>query len=243
MGDEAERLRHDEPQRVVAEVTITGSGQQGVLYDALGLHEFDAALLEIIAQRRRLKGRGGNVVAWRGPLLRGPAGDGDSGIGKRAAEDQAAAHLGPVRRAAGIETVPPAALGHQSRAGTGAFPYRAVVLSMLRRWREHWNITGPMGSGSRWRRFTAGCPKAESGWEYTLQALDRYYERVLSLPAGDTKFPPVDKPLIQLVRQEFPAEVPELVGTYLESARLLGLRTAELHLALAARREEPGVRP
>ena len=70
LGDEAERLRRDEPQRVVAEVTIARSGQRGVLYDALGLQEFDLALLEVIARRRRLKGRGGNVVAWRGPLLR-----------------------------------------------------------------------------------------------------------------------------------------------------------------------------
>ena len=85
--------------------------------------------------------------------------------------------------------------------------------------------------------------KAESGWEYTLQALDRYYERVLSLPAEGRKFPPVDAPLIQLVRQEFPAEVPELVGTYLESARLLGLRTAELHRALAADGKNPEFAP
>ena len=69
-GDEADRLRRDEPQRAVAEVTIARPEQRGVLYDALGLQEFDLALLDIIIRRRRLKGRGGNVVAWRGPLLR-----------------------------------------------------------------------------------------------------------------------------------------------------------------------------
>ena len=53
----------------------------------------------------------------------------------------------------------------------------------------------------------------------------------------------MDKPLIQLVRQEFPAEVPELVGTFLESARLLGVRTAELHLALAADAKNPDFAP
>ncbi len=48
---------------------------------------------------------------------------------------------------------------------------------------------------------------------------------------------------MQLVRQGFPAEVPELVGTYLESARLLGVRTAELHLALAADGKNPEFAP
>ena len=37
--------------------------------------------------------------------------------------------------------------------------------------------------------------------------------------------------------------MPELVGTYLESARLLGLRTAELHLALAADANDPEFAP
>jgi len=63
-GGEAERLRHDEPQRVVAEVAVTGSGQRGVLYDALGLREFDMALLDIIARRRRLKA--GAATSWPG---------------------------------------------------------------------------------------------------------------------------------------------------------------------------------
>jgi maltose alpha-D-glucosyltransferase / alpha-amylase len=85
--------------------------------------------------------------------------------------------------------------------------------------------------------------KAESGWEYTLRAVERYHERVLSLPTEGAKLPPTDQPLIQLVRQEFPASVPELIGTYLESARLLGLRTAELHLALSAEGKNPDFAP
>jgi len=79
--------------------------------------------------------------------------------------------------------------------------------------------------------------------EYTMRALDRYYERMLSLATEGRKFSPACKSWIQLVRQEFPAEVPELVGTYLESARLLGRRTAELHLALAADKSSPEFAP
>ncbi len=241
-GDEAERLRHDEPQRVVAELTITGSGQQGVLYDALGLHEFDVALLEIIARRQRLKGRGGNVVAWRGLLLRAL----------------------PGMETAGLESAPLKTRQRHTSVRFGEW----LVLKLFRRLQWGFNPELELGRFLAERSFPHAPPlagaleyhradgerlalavvhgwvaKAESGWEYTLQALDRYYERVLSLPAEGRKFPPVDTPLIQLVRQKFPAEVPELVGTYLESARLLGLRTAELHLALAGDGKNPEFAP
>ena len=86
-------------------------------------------------------------------------------------------------------------------------------------------------------------PKAESGWQYTLGALDRYYERALSLAAEGRKVSAVRQPLLQLARQPLPAEVQELVGTYLESARLLGSRTAALHLTLASDSSNPDFAP
>jgi maltose alpha-D-glucosyltransferase/alpha-amylase len=242
MGREADRLRRDEPQRVVAEVTIARSGQQGVLYDALGLREFDLALLEIIARRRRLKGRGGNVVAWRGPLLRA--------LSRKAT--------------AALESEP---LKTRQRHTSVRYGER-LVLKLFRRLHWGFNPELELGRFLTERSFPYAPPlagaleyhradgerlglaavhgwvaKGESGWEYTLRALDRYYERVLSLATEGRKVSPVGKPLIQLVREAFPAEVPELVGTYLESARLLGLRTAELHLALAADATNPEFAP
>jgi maltose alpha-D-glucosyltransferase/alpha-amylase len=242
LGGEAGRLRRDESRRVIAEVTMGRSGQRGVLYDALGLQEFDVALLGLIARRRRLKGRGGNVVAWRGPLLR------------------ALSH----RATAALES---ALLKTRQRHTSVRYGER-FVLKLFRR--LHWGVNPEMELGRflTERSFPHAPPlagaleyhradgerlslaavhgwlaKAEGGWEYTLRALDRYYERVLSLAAEGRKLSPVCKPLVQLVRQRFPAEVPELVGTYLESARLLGLRTAELHLALAADGKNPEFAP
>ncbi len=153
-GRTAERLRRDEAQRVVAEVTVGRSGRRGVLYDALGLHEFDLALLDIIARRRRLKGRRGNVVAWRGPLLRALSRRATAALESAPLKASAAAYLDSVRRAVCAEAVPPAALGRQSRAGAGTFPHRALLppcatpggsagISSGR-----WGASGP-GGGSR----------------------------------------------------------------------------------------------
>jgi len=81
-------------------------------------------------------------------------------------------------------------------------------------------------------------------WEYTLDALGRFYERVQTLPAERRQPPAVPTTSIpKLANIEMPAPVREMIGTYLESARLIGQRTAELHLALAAETEDPNFAP
>jgi maltose alpha-D-glucosyltransferase/alpha-amylase len=238
LGAEAGRLRREEPQRVVAEVSIARSGKQGVLYDALGLHEFDVALLEVIAQRRRLKGRAGNIVAWRGPLLRSLAPGAPATMESRSlkiAQRHTSVRYGErfvlkLFRRLHWGFNPELELG---RFLTGrSFDYAPPLAGALEYHRADGERLG-LAAVHGW------LAKAESGWEYTLRALDRYYERVLSLATEGRMFPPAHQPLIQLVRQAFPAEVPELVGTYLESARLLGDRTAALHLALAGDTNNP----
>lgn len=56
--------------RVPPIATIRGSGQDGLLYDPLGEPGFAAALLECMAEHRRLKGRQGTLVATPGGGLR-----------------------------------------------------------------------------------------------------------------------------------------------------------------------------
>jgi maltose alpha-D-glucosyltransferase/alpha-amylase len=70
-------------------------------------------------------------------------------------------------------------------------------------------------------------------WTLTVDALGRYYERVLERKAD-------------LQNETAPpgALIEELVGgVYPEKVRLLGQRTGELHLALASRRDDPLFRP
>src|SRR2546423_7430725 len=80
-------------------------------------------------------------------------------------------------------------------------------------------------------------------WQFTLDALGHYLEEVLARgPAREGPF--VDRPaLLELARTEAPDIAHETIGAYLESARLLGQRTAELHLALASDLEDPAFAP
>jgi maltose alpha-D-glucosyltransferase/alpha-amylase len=80
-------------------------------------------------------------------------------------------------------------------------------------------------------------------WRYTIDSLGRYFERMLGR-RQEMPSPPVPaEPLLQLAAENPPPHVPQLIGSVLQSAQLLGCRTAELHLALASRRDDPDFAP
>ena len=87
-------------------------------------------------------------------------------------------------------------------------------------------------------------PNQGDAWTYTLDALGRFYERVL-VKRNDLKKPPeIPASLLELASQELPPLLHELIGgVYLERARLLGKRTGELHLLLSSDRGDPDFSP
>jgi maltose alpha-D-glucosyltransferase/alpha-amylase len=71
-------------------------------------------------------------------------------------------------------------------------------------------------------------PNEGDGWAWTLDELSRFYESVANCP------PPHPIPLPTLANPAIPTdELREHAAIYIDAARLLGQRTAELHLALA----------
>jgi maltose alpha-D-glucosyltransferase/alpha-amylase len=86
-------------------------------------------------------------------------------------------------------------------------------------------------------------PNEGDAWSYTLDELGAYYERALTLPPEDRDIGiPADHPL-ELLDTAIPERAEQLIGAYLGSARLLGRRTAELHLALASDPDDPAFAP
>jgi len=65
-------------------------------------------------------------------------------------------------------------------------------------------------------------PNEGDAWSYTLDELDRFYDRVV------TRAHRGEQPLGEISR-----EIDDLIGSYPDAARLLGQRTADLHHALA----------
>jgi len=79
-------------------------------------------------------------------------------------------------------------------------------------------------------------------WSYALHSLNHYYEQILA--HSDLQSPPLlSKSLIDLVEEDTQSLAEGAVGPYLASARLLGKRTAELHLTLASAIDDPNLAP
>jgi maltose alpha-D-glucosyltransferase/alpha-amylase len=74
-----------------------------------------------------------------------------------------------------------------------------------------------------------------------LQELDRYLQQVPA--AGDPPSLPQGPHLLDQIEEPVPPAMSAAVGSYLEAARLLGRRTAELHLALASDPTDPAFGP
>jgi len=80
------------------------------------------------------------------------------------------------------------------------------------------------------------------GWDYTLDSLGRYFERVLAHPGVEAPLPQGDS-FVDMSDEALPAIAQETIGEYLVSAQLLGQRTAELHLTLASAMDDPNFVP
>ena len=85
-------------------------------------------------------------------------------------------------------------------------------------------------------------PNQGTAWQYTLDHLSGYFERVAALSREQRPVPPPNLPLTGN-GDHGPDEWTDLLGGYLETARQLGRRTAELHLALAGNRGNPAFTP
>jgi maltose alpha-D-glucosyltransferase / alpha-amylase len=82
------------------------------------------------------------------------------------------------------------------------------------------------------------------GWKATLQQLALYFERVLSSGGGNPEdYAPAARTLLDRASTPAPAGMARLAGDYLPTVRLLGQRTAELHLALAKVTGDPAFDP
>jgi maltose alpha-D-glucosyltransferase / alpha-amylase len=231
-GSEAEHIREHLPQLVVAELSLVGPARTGILYDAIGNPAFCMALLRQVSHRRRLKGEYGEIEAQR-----------------------TAGSLRIVNECASLEPIISKGIHRNSIVFFGD----KLVLKLFRRLESGYHPELELGKflnekGFANSPFQAGAleyseahdrrsalaalsrfiPHAVGARAFTLDALSRYFDRVITWVAQGREIPSGSGNPVNMLHVDLPPEVLDDIGTYLESARLLGVRTAELHLALAS---------
>jgi maltose alpha-D-glucosyltransferase / alpha-amylase len=86
-------------------------------------------------------------------------------------------------------------------------------------------------------------PNQGDAWSHTLDMLSTYFERALAHDANkksdELTVSQVNKSLLSLSEEDITVTATELIGPYLESARLIAQRTAEMHLALSSETKDP----
>ena len=245
VGDQAEQVIREIPNSVIARVKRPDGDSTAVLYEAIHDKHFGASLLESIAKRRRVKGSAGEVTASPTEVFRKLRGD----PGVRLDPAPLSAEQSNSSLVYGDRLI----LKMFRRPGDGMNPdleigrvlterAPAVHVPPVAGYIEYRRDGGqPMTLGI----LQAYVPNEGDAWHYTLDNVGSYLERVLSKPPDggppDTFLPASDP--IELSRLDVPPEVRDLIGSYLQSAGLLGQRTAELHLALAAAGGSPAFAP
>ena len=240
-GERAEQVLRESPDLVHAR--LAGADGEGVLYGALGERSLCSALLEAIGRRRRFRNSGGEVAATPlGPFkrLRGPA---DTAL--------------EVSRLRGEQSNTSMVYGDRfilklfRKLDAGVNPDLEIGRYLTEKAR--FPHIPPLAGSIEYRRgrgepmtlaiLQGFVPNEGDAWHYTLDILGRYFERILARPDQLEEVEPPHQPLLALAEGEIPAPIHERIGTYLELARLLGQRSAELHLALAAEKEDPAFAP
>jgi maltose alpha-D-glucosyltransferase/alpha-amylase len=234
-GKRAAALERDRLSAVIARVRSRNNRyEEGVLYDPLAAGELAHAWLEGFAKRRSIKSSGGRL-SWL-PL------------GGKGVRDQA---LEP-RMLSAEQSNTSVVFGEQlllklfRKLEAGDNPDVEVGRFLSERRFEHTpRVFGVVEYQCGRERSIVGVmqkfvPNQGDAWSYTLDELDRYFERALvaptelSVPAGR---------IHELARGDAPAQAAAHIGPYAELAALLGVRTAELHLTLAADHDNRAFRP
>jgi maltose alpha-D-glucosyltransferase / alpha-amylase len=242
-GDRAEQVRAEVPQAAVASVRGDGAAGSGVLYDSFADHAFCATLLEGIARRRHLRGAHGDLLftpsaAARRGLVDSLRADPPEPALVKAEQSNTSVVFGDRfilkmfrRLEPGIN--PDLEIG-RFLTDRAAFPHVPPVAGAI----EYRSGRKDPLTLAILQRFV---PNEGDAWQYTLDALRHYYDRAATQPEPNLALPAA--PLLDLAAGEIPAAAAETIGAYVESARLLGQRTAELHRALASDATDPQFAP
>jgi maltose alpha-D-glucosyltransferase/alpha-amylase len=240
-GERAEAVRQHHPESILAEIQINEGARHGVLYDAALDRTFCSALLDAILNRQQIRGRRGDFVA---------------------------ATIGGDSSSNGHYDLEVSAMRAEQTNSSIVYGDR-YILKLFRQIEEGINPDIEIGrflteeahfSGSPAlaghldyrthdrRRFALGVlqefvPNEGDAWRHTLDALSQYFDRAITQQTEAPQLATSGNYVDLLCGTSGPPPDIALIGPYYEGIKLLGRRTAELHVALASDHENVAFSP
>jgi maltose alpha-D-glucosyltransferase/alpha-amylase len=239
-GEAAAAVRSEHPETIVAEVRLDGG--RALVFDALASMGACAALLDLVRKRGRRNGRRGVLEGQRLAAFEEEEGGSPPPEGHPLSAEQSNSSVRYGDRFL---------LKLFRRLEEGVNP----DLEVSRFLTEHGFRHSPPAAGAlTYHRlegeeatvaFLAGYVESRGdAWTVALESIGRFFERVLADGPHDPESGPYRaSALLERADVEPQIHEQEWIGPYLESARLLGRRTAELHAVLASDPEDPAFAP
>ena len=243
-GQRASAIRRHTPNAVLARLVSKKAEEAGVVFDAMRDPGFGKAILGTIGHRRRWRGDKGEIQALRtaryAGLRRASEGPLEPSIPRVEQSNSSVVYgdrfilkvfrrlepganpdleIGRFLTARGFEAAPQVAGALEYQRGRGEPSTLAVLHGFVQ---NHGDA-----------------------WHYSLDFLGRYFERALSEPDADFVLLETNASadLYDLAELDLPDQAHDYIDPYLHSAQLMGIRTAEMHRALASDLDDPGFAP
>jgi maltose alpha-D-glucosyltransferase/alpha-amylase len=217
------------------------TGTQGVLYDAFVNAKFTGALLAAIRDEMTFPGRVGTVQATQTPALRRILSQGTTALEpkvSKAEQSNTSVIFGQSfilkvfrKLEAGVNPDIEMGLFLTERA----FRYSPSIAGTL----EYRGQRTPPLYLAILQEFI---PNEGDAWKYTITSLADYFGSALHIPLRTPPELASYHPLT-LMESGLPKEAPGIIGAYLQSAKLLGDRTARMHAALTGTNAGPDFAP
>ncbi len=241
LREEAQILGEENPHAIIAVVSLRD--EPGAIYDAVYSVEVREQILSILRNRKTVKTRQGAIAVTRGRSFR--------------------------TLAESLKPEDPSRVLRVEQSNTSIL-YRDVFffklyrkledginpdIEMLRHLSERRRFTnvptfagsleyqGARHAGAALGMLVSFVPSQGDAWSYTLEAVTRYFDNILSLPEG-TRKPASPVSIYDVDSKSVPEEFSGVAdGFFLSMVELLGRRTGELHLELASERIDKDFTP
>jgi len=236
-GEEAENIRIAAPASAIA--TLTTPNGPAVLHDAVAREDLRQALLHLIETNGEVPTQNGLLKFQSSSAFAEARGTGALPARTGSAEQSNTSILYDSRlimklfRRLQPGENPDTEIG-RFLTETAHFPRIAPFLGDIR-------LTGEGAEPFTVAMLQGLIENEGDGWQWTLDEIARYYESAVTCPTPQNigKQPSFLDPFEKETESEAFKLAREHAGFYLDAAALLGRRTAEMHLALATKTDNP----